>query len=285
MKINTFFEETLKAPCANRQWSWGAFDRANGRVFLRVWADEIREGKDGETVQVHWKNYKRDSNGDRERLRHLDAIKAGAEAYGIVCNNAPNHSKGDRKILDFDEKELLKLGNLFIEKDETYAHIESRVPTVNILPGESNSERIVSDIESIQQDAKTSPTTKEALVAARIGQGAFRDEILKNWEHKCAVTGSTTLKIIRASHIKPWRLSSDSERLDSCNGIPLVANFDALFDAGLITFDSRGHIQISPTLSDTEVDLLQLKQKSLRRPPTPKTNSYLAFHRTEVFVK
>ena len=58
-------------------------------------------------------------------------------------------------------------------------------------------------------------------------------QVLKIWGNRCCVTGSTTLDAIRASHIKPWRRSSNQERLDPYNGLPLVATLDALFDAGM----------------------------------------------------
>lgn len=285
MSINQFFENTLKVKCANKYWSWGAIDTSTDRVFLRVWEDELLKDDHGEKVQVYWNNYKRDSNGDRERRRHLEAIRDGAEGYGVVCRNAPNHSKGDRKILDFDEKELLKLGEFFDDKDGTYARIAARVPTVNILPGVPNSETVIADIEKIRQNTATGPTIKEQLVDARIGQGTFRVKVLALWDNKCAVTGSTTLKAIRASHIKPWRDGNDVERLDPMNGLPLVANLDALFDVGLISFHRDGRLMISPTLSDTEATLFGLAGKSLRLPLRAETKAYLEFHFSQVFVK
>jgi putative restriction endonuclease len=41
--------------------------------------------------------------------------------------------------------------------------------------------------------------------------------------------GLTTRALLRASHIKPWSQSTDSERLDPANGILLAAHIDALF--------------------------------------------------------
>lgn len=40
----------------------------------------------------------------------------------------------------------------------------------------------------------------------------------------------------QASHAKPWRTSSDQERLDPHNGLPLIATLGVLFDRGLIGF-------------------------------------------------
>ena len=95
-------------------------------------------------------------------------------------------------------------------------------------------------------------TTKAALVSARIGQGRFRADVLRLWGNRCAVTRSVTQKAIRASHITPWRESTDEERLDPYNGLPLLANLDALFDAGLISFDPSGKMLISSQLTAAE---------------------------------
>lgn len=70
-------------------------------------------------------------------------------------------------------------------------------------------------------------TEKEQLILGRIGQGTFRLGVLAAWENRCAVTGATMC--LRASHIKPWRSCSNSERLDANNGLPLVATIDVLF--------------------------------------------------------
>jgi predicted restriction endonuclease len=66
-------------------------------------------------------------------------------------------------------------------------------------------------------------TTKKSLVDARVGQGDFRLNVRQLWDNRCAVTGSSTEAAIRASHIKPWRDSTDAERLDAKNGLPLIA--------------------------------------------------------------
>src|SRR5690606_24495797 len=61
-------------------------------------------------------------------------------------------------------------------------------------------------------------TTKDALVRARIGQGRWRQDLLKHWSGKCAVTGLNVEALLRASHIKPRCDSDNKERLDVHNG-------------------------------------------------------------------
>ncbi len=49
--------------------------------------------------------------------------------------------------------------------------------------------------------------------APEYAQGLFRQQLLEMWEG-CAVTDVRLPTVLRASHIKPWRFSSNSERLN-----------------------------------------------------------------------
>ncbi|HEY3778015.1 MAG TPA: HNH endonuclease [Rhizomicrobium sp.] len=94
------------------------------------------------------------------------------------------------------------------------------------------------------------PTTTEAekLVIQRVGQDIFRNALLEYWSGCCAVTGIDQPELLRASHCKPWAESNDSERLDVHNGLVLVADVDAAFDCGLISFDDLGAVISSERL-------------------------------------
>ena len=109
--------------------------------------------------------------------------------------------------------------------------------------------------------------------------------MLALWNDRCAVTGSETRDAIRASHIKPWSKSSDEERLDPRNGIPLVASLDVLFDAGLISFGPSGKMIASSRLSTAERELFGIGEASLTEKPAAKTAEYLAYHRNDRFRK
>ncbi|QNB05762.1 HNH endonuclease [Herbaspirillum frisingense] len=141
---------------------------------------------------------------------------------------------------------------------------------------------IESDIEEIDRAHQDNPTVRATLVMARLGQGKYRKELLALWDGKCAVTGCAVSEVLRASHAKPWRISNDSERLDPNNGLPLVANLDALFDAGLIGFDEDGKMRISEQLSDEET-LLGGIPRHLRVTPNVEQASYLEDHLANVF--
>ena len=75
--------------------------------------------------------------------------------------------------------------------------------------GQFISERlaVVLPVEEIVEDTlkRVIPdkTTRDALVKARVGQGRWRDDLLRFWSSRCAVTGLQVEKLLRASHIKP----------------------------------------------------------------------------------
>ena len=138
------------------------------------------------------------------------------------------------------------------------------------------------DIRDVRQDGTLQETTKKALIDARRGQGQFRQGLEKRWNDACAVTGCKQREILRASHIRSWSVSSNEDRLNSCNGLLLSANLDALFDSGLVSFDSDGTMLVSDLLHNETLQLLGLPM-SLRCPLTPPELRFLAYHRWKFF--
>lgn len=142
-------------------------------------------------------------------------------------------------------------------------------------------EGVAQDIEEIVSDTTVDATTRQTLIEARIGQGKFRHDVMLYWNKKCAISGCSTEAVLRASHIKPWRVCSNEERINPNNGLLLAANFDALFDRGLISFADDGRLLVSSSLADDEKELLDLRDRRLRAAPTARIKEYLAYHRKE----
>nr|WP_283106549.1 HNH endonuclease [Shewanella submarina] len=144
---------------------------------------------------------------------------------------------------------------------------------------------IFEDIEIHQREFKAlEQTEKEAVVKSRIGQGVFRERVIELWG-SCAVTDLANTSMLRASHIKPWRDSSNQERLDPMNGLLLQPNLDHLFDLGFITFDGQGVIMFSPTLSSDDIQKLGLTPSTRLRKLPDQLAHYLDYHRTSVFKR
>ena len=127
-------------------------------------------------------------------------------------------------------------------------------------------------------------TVRIATVRARLGQHRYKVSQAEMWGNACAVTGITEPALLRASHAKPWADANDAERLDPSNGLPLAVHLDALFDAGLISFDSHGKMMLSPKLSQEVIALFGLSgEVSLRNLLSDRQEKYLRYHRENVF--
>lgn len=145
-------------------------------------------------------------------------------------------------------------------------------------------ERVTPEEAAAELDAEgqqRSPTTRQTLIDARIGQGLYRERVLDLWHQRCAVTGCTIRSTLIASHAKAWKDCTDDARLDPYNGLPLTASIDKLFDQGLITFADDGRLLQKPGL--TEIDLAHLGLTAGARLRTeclhPRHLPYLRAHR------
>jgi putative restriction endonuclease len=147
----------------------------------------------------------------------------------------------------------------------------------NIAMGQKS----IEDIESkIQSDNTIPETEKHQLVKSRIGQGLFRSRV-ESIEKACRLTGVTQKNHLIASHIKPWAISNNSERLDGNNGLLLAPHVDHLFDKGYISFEDSGDIIVSPRLDYSVMTSwgLLLKNAGLF---SHSQSIYLAYHRENI---
>lgn len=126
-------------------------------------------------------------------------------------------------------------------------------------------------------------TEREAVVNARRGQGRFRDALLGLWTG-CAITGIERPDLVRASHIKPWRYSTNRERFDRFNGLLLLPQYDRLFDRGYITFDEEGRLEASPAIASLPGDRLGISWDATLRRVADEHLPFLEFHGEEVFL-
>ena len=145
-----------------------------------------------------------------------------------------------------------------------------------------------SDIDELEKclASKTDPekrTEIETLIKARLGQGSFRQNVLEQYP-SCPLTGLDIQPLLIASHIKPWSVCNNNERLDPFNGLMLAPNIDALFDKGLITFDTDGTIKIHPTINPENQKRLGISP-NMKLKIRPKSKKYFEYHRNHVFQK
>lgn len=97
----------------------------------------------------------------------------------------------------------------------------------------------------LDADQAIPATNREALIIARRGQGLFKQRVMAI-EQRCRITGVDNPVHLRASHCKPWRDSTNEERLLAENGLLLTPSIDHLFDRGFISFENSGELIIAP---------------------------------------
>ncbi|PIY72112.1 hypothetical protein COY87_02660 [Candidatus Roizmanbacteria bacterium CG_4_10_14_0_8_um_filter_33_9] len=128
-------------------------------------------------------------------------------------------------------------------------------------------------------------TSKNIVMAIRVGQSKFRRKLLHVFR-KCPITGINDKRILMASHIKPWAMATNPERLDIYNGFVFSPTFDRLFDRGLITFTNDKILVVSPSFSKKNLVRLNLRPNQyFPELPIRGREIYLEYHRSKIFLQ
>lgn len=124
------------------------------------------------------------------------------------------------------------------------------------------------------------PTSKKEMLERRIAQQMFRGRIMNYWSHKCAATGASAFII--ASHIKPWAISNDEERVNLHNGLALSPNYDKAFDHGYITFSESGSIIVKKEFLE-QAKILGISCEIKLPKYTPLHDAFMKYHRAHIY--
>ena len=128
---------------------------------------------------------------------------------------------------------------------------------------------------------------RPALVTQRVNQQYFRNTLIHNYHDHCCITGIAIDPLLVASHIKPWKDSSPTEKVAASNGLLLNAFHDKAFDQGLITLDNDFAIHVSPHVEHTEINDEWLYRYDGRRISLPvvcsPSREFLEFHREHIY--
>lgn len=89
-------------------------------------------------------------------------------------------------------------------------------------------------------------------------------------------------RLLRASHIKPWRDCDNDERLDGANGIMLAPHVDAMFDLGLMSFENDGGMLIRRDLSIEMLERWAIPRTHAPQPFPEDQHRYLDGHRSQL---
>lgn len=129
-------------------------------------------------------------------------------------------------------------------------------------------------------------TERISIINSRIGQGVFKEKLLIKYNYSCIITGITTKELLLASHIKPWAVSKNEERLSSENGLILSPAYDKLFDRGLISFYDNGKILISSHIDKKDLATLNLSKNDIYDlKATLELKRNLEYHRDMLFIR
>lgn len=204
-------------------------------------------------------------------------LLAGARAAGIGADRLPD-------FLDLEAGgEFVLLGQEELDVSVVERDLQQRLAGWKATPG-----------------GLTERETERVLVAAaRVGQHVFAARVLSNCGHRCVFCGLAppsfnAPRMLLASHIKPWRDSTDRERLDHRNGLAACPTHDVAFDVGLLTVNGGLRIHTATRLS-AAVTQDEITRRYFDRPPLqevlllpdgadPPAAEYLHWHRQRVFA-
>jgi hypothetical protein len=132
---------------------------------------------------------------------------------------------------------------------------------------------IDAEMKHLDNDRYYEPTNREEAekrisvsILQRRGQPKFREDLLKAYDSKCAITGCDAQEALEAAHIIPYR---ETENNHLSNGLLLRADLHTLFDLNLIAIDpyedsNKRKVRIAPSLRNTEYK--ELEGRPLREP-------------------
>lgn len=161
------------------------------------------------------------------------------EFLGMLRESLTEHGMRPRDMIDVQT--FVWVGDPEYTPDDISGKAKGRRQSTKDLL-DTAAGHLIEDLADLESEV-LDRTEREQLAKARIGQGRFRADVAAKWGRGevCALTGIAIPEMLIASHIKPWRDSSNSERLDPMNGLLLIAHADRLFDRYLMSFkQSRG---------------------------------------------
>jgi len=138
----------------------------------------------------------------------------------------------------------------------------------------------------VARDRTILDTDREAIIRARRGQGLFKQRVMEI-EKRCRLTGVDNPVHLIASHCKPWRDSTNEERLTGENGLLLTPSIDHLFDRGFIGFENSGALIISPVAHRPSLERMGIETEHVVNVGgfTEGQRRFLDYHRNSVLLR
>lgn len=145
-----------------------------------------------------------------------------------------------------------------------------------------NTKEVEKEVKKIES-SNIEKEEKIQLTRARIGQGKYRQGLLELCPF-CPITMVADDRLLIASHIKPWAVSNEQEKVDPKNGFMFTPTIDFLFDRGFISFTNDRRMKVSPWLSKMTCSKLNIvPDKKYDFLPVEGREIYLDYHRNNIF--
>jgi putative restriction endonuclease len=179
-------------------------------------------------------------------------------------------------------------GYLYPCNEELAIKLLERISELNIY--QVNQEQLELSIDNVRRTERNTlipviaETESEVKMKVRIDQQKFLKALMPLWNAKCALCSIDLPELLRASHSKPWKDSTNEERLDPYNGILLCSNHDSLYDKGYIAFDGQGRLHISALIEPEKY----LKYGLIARTKIdiyPENKPFFKWHKKFIFEK
>lgn len=146
--------------------------------------------------------------------------------------------------------------------DEGYFFLESYDSKQDFRPGpRAEIEQITQQLSQVEETtgsynpANTIDSRKRVIssIVQRRGQAKFREDLIKAYSGKCAITGCDAIPALEAAHITPYR---GDESNTTANGLLLRADIHTLWDLGMIAVNpDTGKVVIADEVRGSYSDL------------------------------
>lgn len=233
------------------------------RFIIKKWASEGKKQFTAKELDEYLKNLQ------GLNTPYKDNTGSNLHSMCVNSNSSKHYSNSKPDFLYLVDRGIFEMYDP-IKHGNNVKQIESLLNDLAVI----NKKRKKKEIEE---------TTAEVQILARKGQGRFRNEV-SAWCPKCPVSGVENMRLLVASHIKPWCKSNNEERLDGHNGFMFAPHIDALFDNGYISFDDEGKILISPQLGEKDRNAFNIDIDIKLTELPEKTKYYLKYHRDYIYI-
>jgi hypothetical protein len=127
---------------------------------------------------------------------------------------------------------------------------------------------------------------QHGIMAARTFSEIMDEQLFMVHGTACLVSGIDIPGISVACRIKPLDVCKDSEAIDLHNGLVLESRVATLFSRGLISFADDGSVKVSSRIPTKDLQRVGLcADSAMRVSPTNTMKTYLAYHRSNVFIR